>query len=419
MTSRRECFVYIQLPHTLEVVTCGRFVLDQDRAGRSVGSFVYGRVYRGRPDAAALDPVHLPLAPTTYETAGLDGLFGALRDAGPDAWGRLVIERMSGHGPLHEMDYLLESPEDRAGALSFGLAQDPPSPRREFNRIVQLEDLRNAAALIEGPLSVDEVQRQLRDLLDPTTSMGGARPKNVIEDDGNLWVAKFPARGDRWDHASVEAGMLELARECGIRTPDTRVVRIGDENVLLVKRFDRAPTPDGYHRHRMMSALTVLDASENAVERVNWSYLLLADELRRWSSRSDRDRKELFLRMVFNALTSNQDDHPRNHALVAPGTGWELSPVYDLIPVPQYAQERRQLALDCGNEGRIATRENLVSEAPRFGFSRGEAGGLIDGMERIVNARWREMVLKHGGTATDCDELSSAFCYPGFHYTGT
>ena len=175
MTSRRECFVYIQLPHTLEVVTCGRFVLDQDRAGRSVGRFVYGRVYRGRPDAVALDPVHLPLAPTTYETAALGGLFGALRDAGPDAWGRLVIERMSGHGALHELDYLLESPEDRAGALSFGLAQDPPAPRHEFNRTVQLEDLRKAAALIEGPASADEVQRQLRDLLDPTTSMGGGK----------------------------------------------------------------------------------------------------------------------------------------------------------------------------------------------------------------------------------------------------
>jgi len=419
MTSRRECFVYIQLPHTLEVVTCGRFVLDQDRAGRSVGRFVYGRVYRGRPDAVALDPVHLPLAPTTYETAALGGLFGALRDAGPDAWGRLVIERMSGHGALHELDYLLESPEDRAGALSFGLAQDPPAPRHEFNRTVQLEDLRKAAALIEGPASADEVQRQLRDLLDPTTSMGGARPKNVVEDDGNLWVAKFPAREDRWDHASVEAGMLDLARECGIRTPDTRVVRIGDENILLVKRFDSAWTPDGYHRRRMVSALTVLDASENAVERVNWSYLLLADELRRWSSRPDQDRKELFLRMVFNALISNQDDHPRNHALVAPGTEWELSPAYDLTPVPQYAQKGRQLALDCGNAKRLATRENLVSEAPRFGYSREEAGLLIDGMEQIVDARWWEMALNQGASVADCDEVSSAFCYPGFHYTGT
>jgi len=390
-----------------------------------VGRFVYGRVYRSRPDAVALDPVHLPLTPTTYETAALGGLFGALRDAGPDAWGRLVIERMSGHGALHELDYLLESPEDRAGALSFGLAQNPPAPRHEFNRRVQLEELRKAAALIEGPASTDEVQRQLRDLLDPTTSMGGARPKNVVEDDGKLWVAKFPARKDRWDHASVEAGMLDLARECGIRVPDTRIVRVGEENVLLVERFDRALTPDGYLCHRMVSALTVLDASENAVERVNWSYMLLADELRRWSSRSDQDRKGLFLRLVFNALISNQDDHPRNHALLAAGTtgsaatDWELSPAYDLTPAPQHAQEARQLALDCGTAGRYATRENLVSEAPRFGFSRDEAAARIDDMELIVASRWREMALKHGATETDCDEVASAFCYPGFHYTGS
>ncbi len=415
MTSRRECYVYLQMPCSTEVVTCGRFVLERDRLGRDVGRFVYGRSYRERPDAVVLDPVHLPLTSRVYETAGLGGLFGAMRDAGPDAWGRRVIERRSGRGALHELDYLLEAPEDRAGALSFGLGQAPPAPRRSYNRIIHLPELRAAAAAIEAPGTNDEVQRQLRDLLDPRTSLGGARPKNVVETDGRLWVAKFPARGDRWDHAAVEAGMLELAELCGIRTPETRIERIGEERVLLVERFDREAVEGGYYRHRMISALTVLGATESATERLNWSYPLLADEVRRWSARPNEDRREMFRRMAFNALISNHDDHPRNHAMVAPGVDWELSPAYDLTPGPQYAQDRRDLAMTCGTWGRAATRANVLSLAPRFAFEHEEAGQVLDAMEQVVVSRWTDVCRKHGASHADCDAITSAFVYAGFH----
>jgi serine/threonine-protein kinase HipA len=416
MTSRRECYVYVQMPQSMEVVTCGKFVLDVRPRGATVGRFVYGRRYRMRPDAVSLDPVSLPLSDRTYETAELGGLFGAIRDAGPDAWGRRVIERRSGHGALHELDYLLEAPEDGAGALSFGLGVDPPAPRREFNRIVHLEELRQAALVIERAESDEEVRRQLQDLIDPTTSLGGARPKNGVETDDGLWVAKFPAREDRWDHAPVEAAMLDLARECGVRVPDSSVVRIGDENILLVRRFDRQRHAGGYFRHRMLSALTLLRASESAVEMRNWSYPLLADELRRVSCRPDEDRRELFRRMVFNALISNHDDHPRNHAVIAPGADWELSPAYDLTPGPQHALERRDLALVCGERGRVATAANLISQAPRFAFTRDDARHLSDELHAVVAARWRGYVLERGGSPRDVDAIESAFNYPGFHF---
>src|SRR5690349_12931408 len=148
MPPHSECFVYIQLPGTLQPVVCGRFERAHTRDGGVVGRFVYGRSYRERPDAVPLDPIHLPLAPTVYETARLDGVFGALRDASPDAWGRRVIERIAGR-PLDEVDFLLESPQDRAGALSFGRGPVPPAPVREYNRVVQLQELRHAAALLE------------------------------------------------------------------------------------------------------------------------------------------------------------------------------------------------------------------------------------------------------------------------------
>jgi serine/threonine-protein kinase HipA len=110
MARRDECFVYVQLPGTLETVVCGRFAREQVRGGGTVGRFVYGRSYRARADAVPLDPFHLPITPNVQETARLAGVFGVLRDAAPDAWGRRVIERIVGRQDLTEVDFLLQSP---------------------------------------------------------------------------------------------------------------------------------------------------------------------------------------------------------------------------------------------------------------------------------------------------------------------
>jgi serine/threonine-protein kinase HipA len=347
-------------------------------------------------------------------------VFGALRDASPDAWGRRVIERITGR-QLDEVDFLLESPQDRAGALSFGRGPVPPAPIRDYNRVVQLQELRNAAALLEDDHPGEPVPAQILDLLDPGSSLGGARPKNVVADDDGLWIAKFPQRGDRWNNAPVEAAMLSLASRCGIRVPEARVERVRDDSVLLVKRFDREPFGgDGversYLRHRMASALTVLGAEDTTVDRRNWSYVLLADELQRWSARPRDDRAELFRRMVFNALICNVDDHPRNHALIAPGRDWRLAPAYDLTPNSRQGTEERRLAMECGRLGRLASRENLVSQSLRFGVNPGEANGIIDEMKEIVGRFWRAEVLRQSGSQRDCDLIAPAFVYPGFEY---
>jgi serine/threonine-protein kinase HipA len=418
MPARRECFVYVQLPGSLEPVVCGRFQREITRGGRAVGRFVYGRSYRERAEAVPLDPIHLPLAPTVYETARLDGVFGALRDAAPDAWGRRVIERIVGRQDLDEVDFLLESRQDRAGALSFGRGPVPPAPVRQFNRVVQLHELRQAAALIEEDRAGEPVPAQIVELLDPGSSMGGARPKNVVEDDDGLWIAKFPQRGDRWNNAPVEAAMLGLAGRCGIRVPEARVERVGAECVLLVKRFDRELGGSrAYLRHRMVSALTVLDADDTPTDRRNWSYVLLADELQRWSARPRHDRGELFRRMVLNALICNVDDHPRNHAVVAPGREWRLAPAYDLTPNSRQGQDERRLAMDCGRLGRLATRENILSQSLRFGLRPDEADAIVSEMMEIVTRSWRAEVLRHGGSETDCRAIGPAFTYPGFEYT--
>ena len=419
---REECFVYIQLPGSAKVVTCGRFVQERRGSEAPVGRFIYSRNYRERRDAVPIDPDHLPLTADEKTAASDGGIFGALRDASPDAWGRRIIERALGRTDISELEYLLESPEDRAGALAFGRGPVPPSPVRAYNRVLRLADLFAAVRAIEddrGGHALPPAVAAIQPLIIPGTSMGGARPKNVVEDDEGLWLAKFPARDDAWNNAPVEAGLLALAKRCGIRVPVTRIEHIGEHQVLLVQRFDRQKLADGsgdYLRHRMVSAFTVLDASESPLERRNWSYLLLADALRRWSSRPVADQRELFRRMVFNALVSNTDDHPRNHALIAPGAQFELAPAYDITPTRLFGQLERDLALDLGDLGRRATRENALSRVTRFALTFEEGKAIIDEMVAVVRAEWEGELRRCGATVRDVETVRPAVINEGFAF---
>lgn len=413
MTS--ECFVYITLPSKTEPVTAGKFVLSE-RGGAPVGRFVYGKNYLANPDAVPIDPIELKLATQTYETAALKGIFGALRDAGPDYWGRRVIERHAGKAELSELDYLLYSPDDRAGALGFGLNQEPPAPKRKFNQTLDLEKLQIIAdALInDEELPVGADHEQVEELVLIGTSMGGARPKAVVEDDNALWIAKFNRPDDKWNTARVEHAMLVLARACGLNTAESRVMEIAGRDVLLVKRFDREKTAQEYLRARMLSALTLLRAEDSHRTREKWSYILLAEELRRMSANPTEDAAELFGRMCFNALISNIDDHPRNHAVIAKDKEWRLSPAYDLTPAMPVSLERRDLALICGNQGRYANAENLLSESTRFLLETDAADKVIRQMEEQVAKTWYSTARSVGVSERDCELIQSAFVYPGF-----
>jgi serine/threonine-protein kinase HipA len=417
MTSKgnTECFVYITLPGQTEAVTAGRFQLAKDRRGNALGRFVYGKSYLSRGDAVAIDPVELKLSGETYETGRLNGVFGALRDAGPDYWGRRVIEKHAGVPQLGELDYLLNSADDRAGALGFGLGQQPPSPRRKFNKTLELAKLQEIAeALMREEDVKTEEAAQVQDLMLLGTSMGGARPKAIVEDDDGLWIAKFNRPDDRWNNTRVERAMLELAKACGLRVVESRVTTVAAKDVLLVKRFDRTKTDKGYLRSRMISGLTVLRAEEAVEMRDRWSYVLMAEEMRRVTQEPEKDAKELFQRMTFNALISNLDDHPRNHALVAKEREWQLSPAYDLTPSPVISQEHRDLALEVGDQGRFANAKNVLSQHARFLLDAEEAKAIVSSMTEQVRASWYDVVRGQGVSEKDAETIKGAFVYPGF-----
>jgi len=418
MTSERECFVFVVLPDTTDFVVAGRFRVSATSEGVPVGEFVYGRSYLSRGDAVALDPVELRLSERVYRTTRMGGFFGAIRDSMPDHWGRLLIERRFGRAQLDEFDYLIEGPDDRSGALGFSGGLEPPDPRSRFNAVVDLAELQAGAdAVLAGERGRRvSLAGRARELLLEGTSMGGARPKAVVEDGGALWVAKFGRSEDRWNDPLVEHAMLQLARECGLNAATSRVERIGHPDALLVRRFDREWRGGGYVRSRMVSALTLLRADDHVTDRRRWSYLALADEIRRVSSKPREDLRELFGRMCFNAAISNLDDHPRNHAIVGHGDDWRLSPAYDLTPVPAMSASRRDLAMTCGPEGRWANRGNLLGSAGRFLLDDARAEAVFDRVTATIRSSWLAVMRKAGVTERDCDRVRHAILYDGlFH----
>ncbi len=350
----------------------------------------------------------------------MGGFFGALRDAMPDYWGRCVIERNAGKAVLDDFDYLMNSPDDRAGALGFGLNVEPPAPRRKFNRTLDLERLQGMAEAIIND-DADKIKdhhdaKQIQELLLDGTSMGGARPKAVVEDSGSLWIAKFSNPRDKWNQPRVEHAFLELAKTCGLNVADSKTTSVAGQDVLLVRRFDRDNTDNGYRRHRMVSALTLFKSEESPAAKTGWSYLLLADEIRRGSASPEADLRELYGRMCFNAVVSNLDDHPRNHAILAKDNGWRLSPAYDLTPTPTIALDDRHLAMTCGTFGRSAKKVNLLTGCERFLFSKEEAEIIIDNIVETVKNQWDSSLRRAGVSEKDCAAISSAFIYDGFFY---
>ena len=407
MTSERRAYVHVQLPGTLERVPAALLKVEALRDGTFVGRFRYGERYLQRKDAVEFDPFQLPLGNNVHEFTRRKGIPGAVRDAGPDAWGRRVIEHKLQRDPadLEEIDYLLHGPQDGAGYLSFGTTARPKAYERPYNRTHQLADLVAAAEAIEEG---KRLPAHILEQLEPGTSLGGARPKATIEDDHRLWVGKFPQKEDRFNLQRVEYATLELARRCGIVACHARLASVAGRDVLMVERFDREYAQGGYLRFGLVSGLTLLDADESSLDRERWSYPLLADQLRRWSEEPDGDRRELFRRIVFNAAVTNNDDHPRNHALRRTPRGWQLSPAYDLVPTPLLSLERRDLALTIGRYGRTASVYNLLSDCQRFGLSTEAARKEIDAVVAAVRS-WRDRFHAAGVASKDIEAIAPAF----------
>jgi serine/threonine-protein kinase HipA len=406
-STSKQAVVFIRLPG-LEYVPAG-MLWHQDRDY----FFRYGRRYLQRSEAIPLDPGHLPLADMEFSSRGL---FSALRDAAPDRWGRKVLGLMAGRAPgtLSEFEILTAAHHpQRMGALAFGRTPDHPesfAPWASGDAFSLVpKDIGRVAAVVAriDQLEDDEELDALREAmpedaflaaLASSLSLGGARPKAMVTVDGRSWIAKFSKRGDPWREPVVEHATMTLAARCKITVAPTRLIETEGQFVLLVERFDRAQN-DARH---IVSGFTVTGVDEDG----DWgSYQNLAEQARRLGDAASGP--EIFRRMVFNALCSNRDDHPRNHAFFVSRKRIAMTPAYDVVPS---AIRFRQwdLSLRCGVEGRAATKSNMLSNVRPFGLTDQDASLIWEEM-RSIAAGWREHFAACGVTGKEMEELRHRF----------
>ncbi|PKL94559.1 MAG: type II toxin-antitoxin system HipA family toxin, partial [Gammaproteobacteria bacterium HGW-Gammaproteobacteria-8] len=297
-----ERIVFMHLPGETDAVPAGRLTLIEQGLQVQASRFAYGRRYLQRANAVPVDPVALALADGGGD-AGLvppDGLalFGALRDATPDAWGRRVIENRLRAPPngLPESTYLDHAGPHRAGALDVRPTPTSRSADGVLPSVMDLGHLLDATARIEEG---EPVPAHLEVFFAGGPSVGGARPKSVVRMDDGEWIAKFPSVNDRFNMPLIERATLELAREAGLNVPRTSIESLADDRqVMLIERFDRLSLPTGIGRRHMVSALTMLALHEQ--DSPDSSYAAIADALGQHGVRGciAGDRRELYARMV-------------------------------------------------------------------------------------------------------------------------
>ena len=383
----------------------------RSRKGRDSASFEYDAAWLRHPARFALEPA-LTLGRGPHHTMPGHALFGAIGDSAPDRWGRVLLQRderrkarEENRTPrtLTEADYLLGvSDLARQGALRFTTREDGPflalADAVKIPPLVQLPALLGAALRLTGENGSDE---DLRLLLAPGSSLGGARPKaSVIDRDGQLLIAKFPHNDDLTRLTLWEALALRLASEAGIATPEWRTEDIAGRGVLLLHRFDRV----GDRRIPFLSAMSMLGAADNELR----SYLEIADALRQHGVRAGEDCAQLWRRIAFNILISNTDDHLRNHGfLYDPDGGWRLAPAYDLNPVPVDVKPR-VLSMAIDDADSTASLDLAFTVAGHFGLKRPAANAIAAEVGSAV-ARWRDNAASLGLSAGEIDRMASAF----------
>jgi serine/threonine-protein kinase HipA len=382
----REAYVWVWLPEATAPVVAGRIFRAGDRY-----VFNYGQSYLGRTDAVALFEPDLPLRRGPIEPlAGLT-MAGCLRDAAPDAWGRRVIlNRLTGlpgdtvdTAVLDDLTYLLESGSDRIGALDFQVS--PTDYRPRSGRGATLEELVTAAERVDRgiPLTPD-----LDEALLHGSSLGGARPKALIDDVDRRFIAKLATSADSYSVVKAEFVAMRLAERVGLQVAPVRLARAAGKDVLLVERFDRHRIGAGWARRAMVSALTLFGLDEMMARYAGYGDF--AEIVRHRFAAPRRTLRELFGRMVFNVLCGNTDDHARNHAAFWDGATLSLTPAYDICPQNRIGREATQAMLIAGDDrsSRIAT---CLSAAPDFHLDAEAAEQVVVEQIRAMREAWPEV----------------------------
>lgn len=400
--------VFVELDGTSQFV--GR-LWSRSLKGRESASFEYDKKWLASDTRFALEPL-LTIDTGIHHSQPGKPLFGAIGDSAPDRWGRALMRRAERKNAqrekrtqrtLLEIDYLLQVDDRiRQGALRFREAGTTEFLAHGHLAIPPLVELPKLLSASDHVLTDTDTDEDLRLLLAPGSSLGGARPKAaVIDADGSLAIAKFPAKGDEYHIEQWSCVALALASKAGITTPRYRLTSVLDQELLLISRFDR----EGSVRIPFLSAMSMIGADENQPH----SYLELVDAIRQHGADVRKDLKELWRRILFSVLVSNVDDHLRNHGFLydTDKRGWRLSPAYDLNPVPVDIKPRI-LCLMIDDRDNSASFDLTVEVGDYFGLVEDDMRAVVTDLVNSIST-WRDEAKRIGVSVEEISRMATAF----------
>lgn len=383
----KESYVWIWLPEETNPIIAGKLTQTDNRI-----LFHYGKSYLERKNAIAIYDKELPLKPGIQEKIGaIEAMPGCIRDSAPDAWGRRVIlnkllgirGKAADPGDLSELTYLMESGSDRIGALDF--QQSSTEYQARVSGTSNLEMLLESVVLVEKGIPLTP---ELAEALYHGTSIGGARPKALIESEGKKFVAKFSSSTDVYNIIKAEFVAMRLAQLCGLNVAAVKLITVAGKDILLVERFDREYKNNGWTRKLMLSALTLMNLDEMTARYA--SYQDFAEIIRHRFTNPKKALEELFSRIVFNILCGNTDDHARNHAAFWDGKHLSLTPAYDICPQLCMGGEASQAMIITGNN-KTSKLVTCLQGAPHFMLSVKRAKEIIAKQVSIITTYWDEI----------------------------
>ena len=386
--------------------------------GKEIFSFEYDKNWLQSSFAQEIDPDLGLFTGIQYLRDGKSN-FGVFLDSSPDRWGRVLMDRRESilarmekrtYRNLNESDYLLGVfDEPRMGALRFKETSTGAfmndNPNFATPPWTSIRELEYASYQLENDLAENdpEMLKWLYLLLAPGSSLGGARPKaGVRNDDGTLWIAKFPSKEDPHDVGAWEMITNELAQMAEINIAQAMAKQFyGKHHTFLTKRFDRTNTGNRLH---FASAMTLLGYTDGVNFQDGASYLELAEFIMRKGANVSKDLEELFKRIVFSICVKNTDDHLRNHGFLLTPTGWILSPAYDINPNPK----------GTGLKLNISTHDNsldltLAAEVAHFfRLTNVQTETIIQNTINVVS-KWKQIAIKYKISRDEQEKMSAAF----------
>ena len=395
-----EAYVWIWLPNEIEPIVAGKLEADGNNL-----LFNYGRSYLARlNNGTTVIPIYEPELPLKSGILPLsDGLSmpGCIRDGAPDAWGRRVIinKRLGLKGAntdttlLNELTYLLESGSDRIGALDFQRSASEYVPRGGGN--ITLEELMNSAERVEKGIALTP---ELDMALYHGSAIGGARPKALVESGDRKYIAKFSSTTDIYSVVKAEFIAMRLAKLAGLNVATVKLETVLNKDVLLIERFDRKRTKQGWTRQSIVSALTLFGLDDMMARYA--SYETLAEIIRYRFSNPKETLKELFSRLTFNILCGNTDDHARNHAAFWDGRELSLTPAYDICPQSRSDNEASQAMMILGNNN-LSQLKNCIEAAAVFLLSQQEADLIVKEQVETIQLNWDAVCDEAGLSLVD------------------